>query len=118
MVITGLADRLPDRVSRLVYIDAGPLPDGMSQQDFGTQDEKAANQALVSRDGAGWQLPPPPWRSLAAGRTDVHTDAVTALEAEVVGLLDGERPCDRAVRPVTAGSASDRAGQHPHRRSV
>ncbi|BAL89919.1 putative esterase [Actinoplanes missouriensis 431] len=33
-VITAAADRLPDRVARLVYVDTGPLPDGMSQAEF------------------------------------------------------------------------------------
>lgn len=79
MVITGVADRLPDRVSRLVYVDTGPLPDGTSQQDFVTPQERAANEALVARDGAGWLLPPPPWRDLAAGRADVDPGAVTIL---------------------------------------
>ncbi|GAA1595268.1 alpha/beta hydrolase [Actinoplanes couchii] len=34
LVITAAADRVPERVARLVYVDTGPLPDGMSQADF------------------------------------------------------------------------------------
>lgn len=34
LVITAAADRKPERVARLVYVDTGPLPDGMSQADF------------------------------------------------------------------------------------
>ncbi|WP_203830505.1 alpha/beta fold hydrolase [Actinoplanes palleronii] len=34
MVITAAADRVPERVARLVYVDSGPMPDGMSQADF------------------------------------------------------------------------------------
>ncbi|MBG0564116.1 alpha/beta fold hydrolase [Actinoplanes aureus] len=34
MVATAAADQAPERVARLVYVDSGPLPDGMSQADF------------------------------------------------------------------------------------
>ncbi|MCW2140160.1 alpha/beta fold hydrolase [Actinoplanes cyaneus] len=34
MVMTAAADRMPARIRRLVYVDTGPLPDGMSQADF------------------------------------------------------------------------------------
>jgi pimeloyl-ACP methyl ester carboxylesterase len=34
LVITAVADRAPDRVARLVFVDSGPMPDGMSQADF------------------------------------------------------------------------------------
>ncbi len=34
MVITAAADRVPSRIARLVYVDSGPMPDGMSQADF------------------------------------------------------------------------------------
>src|SRR4030088_1762028 len=29
-VVTGVSDRIPERLSQLVYLDSGPLPDGMS----------------------------------------------------------------------------------------
>lgn len=34
LVVTAAADRVPERVARLVYVDTGPLPDGVSQADF------------------------------------------------------------------------------------
>ncbi|MEU4427504.1 alpha/beta hydrolase family protein [Actinoplanes sp. NPDC024001] len=34
MLVTAAADRVPERVARLVFVDSGPLPDGMSQADF------------------------------------------------------------------------------------
>src|SRR3569833_3421109 len=30
VVVPGVADRVPDRISRLVFVDSGPLPDGMA----------------------------------------------------------------------------------------
>lgn len=34
MVITAVADRAASHIARLVYVDSGPMPDGMSQADF------------------------------------------------------------------------------------
>jgi pimeloyl-ACP methyl ester carboxylesterase len=79
LVITGVADRLPDRISQLVYVDTGPLPDGMSQNDFTPPEQQAANADLVANSGDGWLLPPPPWAALAADVPDVDDAAIEAL---------------------------------------
>jgi pimeloyl-ACP methyl ester carboxylesterase len=34
LIVTAAADRVPGRIARLVYVDSGPMPDGMSQADF------------------------------------------------------------------------------------
>jgi len=80
-VITGAADRAPDRIAQLVYVDAGPLPDGVAQNDFNPPDEQAANAALVESHGDGWLIPPPPWAKLADGVAGVD-EATLALLAE------------------------------------
>jgi pimeloyl-ACP methyl ester carboxylesterase len=64
VVITAAADRTPDRVAKLVFVDTGPLPDGVSQSEFDDPDERAAKAALVAEHGDGWRLPPPPWARL------------------------------------------------------
>jgi pimeloyl-ACP methyl ester carboxylesterase len=33
--VRGAADRLPARVARVIYVDSGPVPDGVSQADMG-----------------------------------------------------------------------------------
>src|SRR5262249_11179492 len=66
VVTTSVADRMPERIARLVFVDTGPLPDGMSQSQFGAPDEQVRNAELVEQFGQGWQLPPPPWAELAA----------------------------------------------------
>ena len=79
LVTTGAADRMPERVARLVYVDSGPLPDGMAQADFEGPDARAANEDLVMTHGQGWKLPPPPWAVLAAEVPEVDDTAVAAL---------------------------------------
>src|SRR5262249_33055514 len=46
VVVTAVADRMPDRVARLVYVDSGPLPDGSANADFAGPEERARQEAL------------------------------------------------------------------------
>jgi pimeloyl-ACP methyl ester carboxylesterase len=59
IVVQGVADRLPDRITTLVYLDTGPLPDGWSTLDFSPPDERARIERAVQNDGDGWQYPFP-----------------------------------------------------------
>jgi pimeloyl-ACP methyl ester carboxylesterase len=95
LVITAAADRLPERIAQLVYVDTGPLPDGMSQNDFGPPEQQAANADLVAKSGDGWQLPPPPWAALAADVPDVDEAAIEALTTNSV-----PQPWATATTPV------------------
>ncbi|SED17855.1 alpha/beta fold hydrolase [Streptomyces melanosporofaciens] len=67
VVVPNVADRMPDRIKRMVFIDSGPLPDGMSQAEFAPPEERTRNAELVREEGHGRQLPPPPWHQLASG---------------------------------------------------
>ena len=78
LVVTGVADRMPERVKQLVYVDTGPLPDGFSNADFVPPDERARQEALVDK-ADGWRLPPPPWDGLASGVDGVSAETVSRL---------------------------------------
>jgi pimeloyl-ACP methyl ester carboxylesterase len=79
IVTTAAADRAPDRIAKLVYVDTGPLPDGVSQHDFARQDPPE-----------DWKLPPPDWAAFAPDGVDV--DALT--ERAVF------QPWKTAIQPV------------------
>jgi pimeloyl-ACP methyl ester carboxylesterase len=58
MVVSTAAGRVADRVARVVYIDSGPLPEGMAQFDTnppGTQEE------IRAEVGDGYLIPVPPF---------------------------------------------------------
>jgi pimeloyl-ACP methyl ester carboxylesterase len=66
-VITGAADRVPERIGHVVYIDAFVPEDGQSVLDLVTPERRAALEALVKTEGHGWLLPrfaPPPWDTI------------------------------------------------------
>lgn len=63
-VITGVADRVPERIARLVYLDAFVPQDGQSLLDIIPSDRRPIMEGLVRTEGEGWLLPrfaPPPW---------------------------------------------------------
>jgi pimeloyl-ACP methyl ester carboxylesterase len=84
--VTAAADRIPDRVRRVVYVDSGPMPDGTSMLDSYEPGMRAAMEELVS----GPDVRPPTWASLD--------------------------PAQRAgLSPSTLETLSRRATPHPYR---
>ena len=59
-VISGVADRIPDRIAALVYLDAFVLEDGQSLHDALPLAQKNRQLEAVGRDGEGWKVPPIP----------------------------------------------------------
>ena len=57
MVITGVADRVPERLAQVVYLDAFVPEDGQSLVDLLSADHRQAMEALVKAEGQGWMLP-------------------------------------------------------------
>jgi pimeloyl-ACP methyl ester carboxylesterase len=58
MVATALADRVPGRISRLIYLDAYVPRDGQAMTDLFPNGVERLREALKSGDG--WRLPPNP----------------------------------------------------------
>ena len=56
--VAAAADRRPDRLAAVVYVDSGPVPDGVAQVEFGDAEGREATEALVKEQGEGWKLPP------------------------------------------------------------
>ena len=67
VVVTGAADRRPDRLNAVVYLDCSPLPDGVAITDVQTPEQRELQRAAVERDGDGWRWPVPDRDTLARG---------------------------------------------------
>ncbi|WP_436763290.1 alpha/beta fold hydrolase [Streptosporangium sp. V21-05] len=56
--VTGAADRIPERVARVVYVESGPPADGMTQLDLTEPDWRAfIEERVAERGGASYPLP-------------------------------------------------------------
>lgn len=97
VVSTAVADRMPERVAKLVFVDTGPLPDGTAQIEFDEPEERAANAERVATHGDGWQLPPPPWEQIAP---DLDKNALALLAERSV-----PQPWLTATTPVSLTGA-------------
>jgi pimeloyl-ACP methyl ester carboxylesterase len=58
-VINGAADRVPERVAQLVYLDAEVPRDGEAEMDLLPPDERSAYEESAKLHGEGWRIPPP-----------------------------------------------------------
>jgi pimeloyl-ACP methyl ester carboxylesterase len=58
IVITGVAERVPDRIQRLVYLDASVPCDGESNDDVIGPVMAAQLRASAVSEGDGWKVPP------------------------------------------------------------
>lgn len=102
-VVPMVADRAPERLARLVFVDTGPLPDGTAQAEFADPDRQARDAELVAVEGDGWLLPPPPWEALAAG--------VEGLDPALPRMLaerSAPQPWATATSPVRLTGAWER----------
>jgi pimeloyl-ACP methyl ester carboxylesterase len=77
-VITGVADRVPDRIASLLYLDAFVPEDGRSLLDLLPEGRRPALEALVDAEGDGWALPrfgATPWEQFIPETWQVSDEA-------------------------------------------
>jgi pimeloyl-ACP methyl ester carboxylesterase len=60
-VITAAAEQVPERIGRLVYLDASIPRDGESNNDVIGPRQTAQLRAWAETDGEGWRVPPAPY---------------------------------------------------------
>ena len=93
MVIAGVADRSPERLAQLVFLDAVVPRDGESELDLLPRHVSLWLTTRARERGEGWYIPPPPAASLA--REYGEADARWLAERLTAHPL---RPCAEPVR--------------------
>ena len=76
-VITGVADRSPERIAHVIYLDAFVPEDGQAVLDLVTPDRRKAMEALAKSEGQGWLLPrfaSAPWDTIVRDMWGVTSD--------------------------------------------
>jgi pimeloyl-ACP methyl ester carboxylesterase len=66
-VVTAVADRRPQRLNAVVYLDTSPLPDGTAIADVQRPEQRQRQLRAVEEDGEGWRWPVPDRETLIAG---------------------------------------------------
>jgi len=59
-VISGVAERIPDRIGALVYLDAFVLMDSQCLHDTLPREQRNMQMELTAAHGEGWKVPPIP----------------------------------------------------------
>jgi pimeloyl-ACP methyl ester carboxylesterase len=67
VVVAGVADRRPERLAAVVYLDTGPLPDGMAIVDVQPPELRDRQRRDAEERGEGWRWPVPDRATLAPG---------------------------------------------------
>ena len=67
VVVTGVADRRPERLAAVVYLDTGPLPDGLAIVDVQAPEQREQQRRDVDERGDGWRWPVPDRATLEPG---------------------------------------------------
>ena len=65
LVITGVSDRVPERIAQLVYLDTGSFPDGTVFINSFPPASRRYIEEQVEDSGDGWRFPIPPPEELA-----------------------------------------------------
>jgi pimeloyl-ACP methyl ester carboxylesterase len=81
LVVTGAADRIPERLSRLAYLDTASLPEGGSLIEKFPPELRRRTEEQVRLLGEGWKFPVPPPDELAdmASLEGVNEDRLRLL---------------------------------------
>ncbi|WP_406197010.1 alpha/beta hydrolase [Kitasatospora sp. NBC_01560] len=92
VAVTGAADRVPERIRRVVYLDSGPIADGLALRDLWEPGFRAPLEASVVD---GYRLPLPSFEEFLAAGTSLD-----GLDGAALARFR-ERATDQPFRTVT-----------------
>ncbi len=81
LVVTGAADRIPERISQLVYLDTGPIPSGTALIDLFPPEARRHIEKQVEELGDSWRFPMPPPEELGT------MGSLEGLDDDLLGKL-------------------------------
>lgn len=103
--VTGAADRVPERVARIVYLDSGPTADGMTQLDVREPEERELVERRVAEEGGGTGYPPPSWEEHE--RAGVSLEGLGEAERAWFGSRAVPQPYGTMTQPLRLGGGAD-----------
>jgi pimeloyl-ACP methyl ester carboxylesterase len=97
LVVTGAADKIPDRISQLVYLDTGPLPDGTALIEIFPTEARRHIERQVEESGGGWRFPVLPREELA---TFGSLEGLDDAQLELLRSRAVDQPFGTFTRPL------------------
>ena len=110
-VVTGVGDRIPQRLAQVVYVDSGPAADGEALVDYFPPDGLEALRQVVATAGDGWRIPFPGIDRLG------QIASLDGLDAEALAVLAAKataQPWATYTQPLRLSHRGD----PPYRRAV
>jgi pimeloyl-ACP methyl ester carboxylesterase len=105
VVVTGVADRRPERLRKVVYLDTGPLPDGLAIVDVQTPAQRERQREEAERGGDGWLWPVPDRDTLASGAYGSASGLKTA-DFELIAARGTPQPYATFTTPLRLSGAT------------
>jgi pimeloyl-ACP methyl ester carboxylesterase len=99
-VVTGVADRVPERISLLAYLDAGPTPDGTAFMDLQEPPARQLLERLAAEAGDGWRIPLPSWEELE-GVMGASLEGLGTAERDLMAGRATQHPLASWTQPLT-----------------
>ena len=110
-VVTGVGDRIPERLEQIVYVDAAPFADGDALAAFNTPEGKAEQERVVAEQGDGWLLPFPGIEALG------EVASIAGLDDSALARL-AEKATPHPWRTWTDPLRLSHPGEPAYRRAV
>jgi pimeloyl-ACP methyl ester carboxylesterase len=99
-VVTGVADRVPGRISLLAYLDTGPTPHGTAFLDLQEPQARELIERLTAEAGDGWRIPLPSWEELE-GVMGASLEGLGPAERELMAGRAAAQPVRTWTQPLT-----------------
>ncbi|WP_328854308.1 alpha/beta hydrolase [Microbispora hainanensis] len=93
--VTGAAARAAGRVSRVVYVESGPVPDGMAQIDL------TGREFVEKRVEDDWRYPMPSWDELQ--ESGASLEGLGEHERSLMAARATAQPLGTITQPLTLG---------------
>jgi pimeloyl-ACP methyl ester carboxylesterase len=103
VVVAGVADRRPERLHAVVYLDTGPLPDGMAIADVQTDEQRETQRLEVEERGEGWRWPVPDRETLLSGMYG-SASGLEPAHFELMAARGTPQPYATFTTPLRLGS--------------
>lgn len=97
MLVPLVADRLPERILRLMFVDTGPMPDGTALIHTFPPEVREAIEQRVKEEGDGWRWPMPPLEELGAMTS---LEGLDEAQLEILRAKAVAQPFDTYTQPA------------------